>query len=177
MVVHFTSLSTLVFVHICKNYNVILVDFSFDECAVPFPIPISFGLKSILSDIKIRYSHGYLTLLLRSICFEYLFFSFFYPEVCLSLILRDVAEGFILFPHSFCSCLLYCWSESIDFESYHYLLIPVSFFSDFLIPSFDLLTWYHDTLISSLNYIFIKHLMACGCEMVSCISGWPPFIV
>lgn len=125
MVVHFISLSTLVFVHMCKNYNVILVDFSFDECAVPFPIPISFGLKSILSDIKIRY---YFLGPFALNIFFFLLLPWGVSVLDFMLCSRRIypVSTSILF-----ICLLYCRSESIDFESYHYLFIPVSFFSGF----------------------------------------------
>jgi hypothetical protein len=65
----------------------LLVDFSFNY-VVFFPIIVSFGLKSVLSDFIMA---TYTCLLLEgSICLEYLFLSF-YCEVMMRYFL-DVAE-------------------------------------------------------------------------------------
>lgn len=90
-----------------ENLNVILLDF-FPLISMNYPsqsLLIKFNLKSILFDIKI-------ILLLRTICFGYLFIIFdvkitsiFDVELCFLY----AAEKSIMFSHSFCLSFIEEW--------------------------------------------------------------------
>lgn len=115
----YTSVSFWTWVHLCKNWNIFQVDFSFEE----YVVSVLISSNQFWSELYfVRCWNSYTSLLLRSICLEWL--SILFLRWCLSLILRYVSW---IKPQDWFSCFqihsgslppFYWGTETNDAERY-----------------------------------------------------------